>query len=169
VETEILQALEAHRPCIRSNWENLLRIERINSPLANPDTLVHLLDITLNEVFLTLRTWSGRRFHTRGGEPECPCGRNPLLAYFSAGRQALREALVLAQVLTPSLTAAQRDEALTCLEQVFGHIAQREIQSFCAICQFRVEREKAGHEAKVSATPVPASHGHHHPEHTTPA
>ena len=160
METVILQALEAHRPCIRSNWENLLRIERINSPLANPDTLVHLLDTTLNEVFATLRTWSARRLHTRGGEPLCPCGRNPLLAYFTAGRQALREGLVLAQVLAPGLTAPQRDEALACLEQVFGHIAQREIQSFCAICQFRTAPDKGSPETGLSALSFAPSREH---------
>jgi hypothetical protein len=169
VETVILQALEAHRPCIRSNWENLLRIERMNSPLANPDTLVHLLDTTLNDVFSTLRIWSARRLHTRQQEPPCPCGRNPLLAYFSAGRQALREGLVLAQVLAPDLTAAQRDEALTCLEQAFGHIAQREIQSFCAICQFREVSDKVSPEVRPAALALPATHEHHPMQHHAPA
>ena len=153
METEFLQALEAQRPCIRSNWEHLLRIERINSPLANPDTLVHLLDITLNEIFQALRVWSPRRFSTRAGVATCPCGRNPLLAYFSAGRQAMREALVLAQAITPSLTPRQRDEGLACLEQVFGQIAQREIGSFCAICQFRTARPPAHAPARTADKP----------------
>lgn len=144
----------------------------MNSPLANPDTLVHLLDTTLNEVFSTLRIWSARRLHTRHAEPHCPCGRNPLLAYFSAGRQALREGLVLAQVLAPGLTAPQRDEALTCLEQVFSHIAQREIQSFCAICQFREVSDKVSPETRPTALSIAAGHEHlpvHHTPHHSPA
>lgn len=151
VQTEFLWAFEAQRPAIRANWEHLLRIERINSPLANPDTLVHMLDLTLNELFRNLRAWSPRRHHARLNEPHCPCGRNPLLAYFAAGRQALREALVVAQSATTTLTASERDEALATLDQVFGQIARREIESFCAICQFR---ESAEHPA---AEPV-----HHH-------
>jgi hypothetical protein len=135
-----LQALEAQRACIRSNWEYLLRLERASSPLANPDTLVHLLDYTLNGIFQGLRTGTHRRAAVRDLESLCPCGRNPLLAYFAAGRQALREALVLAQTLSPELTAQQRDDALVCLEQVFGHIARAEIEMFCAVCQFRAPR-----------------------------
>ncbi len=156
MDTELIEALEKQRTCIRANWENLLRIERISSPLANPDTLVHLLDTSLNEVLAALRAGPPRRLHTRLDEPLCPCGRNPLLAYFSAGRQALREALVLAQALRPQLTSAQRDESLAALEMVYGQISRREIQAFCSICQYRVGRENnwAGRPA--------TGHGHGH-------
>ena len=150
VQTEFLWAFEAQRPAIRANWEHLLRIERINSPLANPDTLVHLLDLTLNELFQGLRAGLPRRHSGRVQEAHCPCGRNPLLAYFAAGRQALREALVVAQAATSTLSADDRDEALARLDQVFGQIARREIESFCAICQFR-------QAAELTAEPV-----HHH-------
>mgnify|MGYP001316387927 CR=1 FL=1 len=134
---EFLRALESQRPGIRANWENLLRLERMSTPLANPDTLVHLLDVTLNEIFLDLRLWSPRRRPSHVPAPACPCGRNPLLAYFAAGRQALHQALVVAQASTPEVAPAERNETMACLDQVFGRIARREIESFCAICQFR--------------------------------
>lgn len=137
MQNDLLQAFAALRPVIRTSWEKLLRMERINSPLANPDTLVHLLDTTLDEIFRDLQAWSPRRHPTRAADPQCPCGLNPLLAYFTAGRQALREALILVQAATPELEPAKRDEALVCLDQVFGHISRREIASFCAICQIR--------------------------------
>ena len=31
-------------PAIHSRWEALLRVERADTPLANPNTLVHLID-----------------------------------------------------------------------------------------------------------------------------
>jgi hypothetical protein len=138
VDTEVMRALAAHRPEIRASWENLLRLERASSALANPDTLVHLLDTTLDGIFRDLHDWSPRRHPTRAHAPHCPCGRNPLLAYFAAGRQALREGLIVAQAASPQLTAEQRDTAFAGIEHVFGHIERREIESFCAVCQFRI-------------------------------
>jgi len=138
VETDILRDLQAHRGEIRAHWETLLRLERASSPLAQPDTLVHLLDTTLDEIFRDIQLWSPRRQPTRAAAPDCPCGRNPLLAYFAAGRQALRDALIRAQASGPAApTPAARDAALACVDQVFSHISAREVRSFCALCQFR--------------------------------
>lgn len=130
----------ARRPDLRQNWERLLRIEKTISPLAHPDALVHLLDTTLDEVFRDLAQRSPRRHASRAQAPHCPCGRNPLLAYYAAGRQALREALVSAQAANPGLSGHARDEDLQILNEVFDHIARREIEAFCAVCQFRGPR-----------------------------
>lgn len=144
METEILRALVAHRPSIRTHWESLLRLERVSSPLAQPDLLVRMLDQTLDDIFGTLPGWSVHRDSTPAiPAPVCPCGRNPLLAYYAAGQQALREALVMVQVGIPLLTTAARDDSFACVDQVFGHIARREIEAFCALCQFRPEPANA--------------------------
>jgi hypothetical protein len=137
VDTELLRALEARRAEIRTHWETLLRLERATSPLALPDTLVYLLDTTLNEIFEELAVWSPRRHPGAPLAVHCPCGRNPLLAYFSAGRQALRDALIRIQSSGPMPSSHDRDLALACLDQVFNHISRREITAFCAVCQFR--------------------------------
>ena len=125
------------------HWESLLRLERVSSPLAQPDLLVRLLDQTLDDIFATLPEWSVRRHPTPIPAPVCPCGRNPLLAYYAAGQQALRETLVIIQTGIPLLTSTNRDDALACVDQVFGHIARREIEAFCALCQFRPEPANA--------------------------
>jgi hypothetical protein len=151
VDTEILRALVAHRPGIRTSWETLLRLERPSSPLANPDALVHLLDKTLDEIFADLVLWSPRA-HPRSYVPHCPCGLNPWLAYLSAGRQAFRQALIEAQAAVPALGSGARDESLACLEQVLDHLSRREIEAFCALCQSR---------AKLTVQPAPASEAHH--------
>jgi hypothetical protein len=137
VDPGTLRTLLARRPDLRQSWERLLRIEKTVSPLAHPDALVHLLDTTLDEIFRDLAHRSPRRHASRAQAPHCPCGRNPLLAYYAAGRQALREALVSAQTETSGLTGQARDEDLRVLNEVFDHIARREIESFCAVCQFR--------------------------------
>lgn len=140
MQDDLMSALRLRRPLIRARWEDLLRVERATSPLANPDALVHLLDWTLDEIFHTLRTLPSRRRPLRSfGRPEleCPCGMNPLLTYFAAGEQALQESLVLVQAEYPALVPAVRDTALAELNLALRHIAHREIQAFCALCQLR--------------------------------
>lgn len=149
----LVNALRVRRPHVRARWEDLLRIERASSPLANPDALVHLLEWTLDEVFLSLANPlavpRGRHEKT-DYRNSCPCGRNPLLAYFAAGEQALREALVMAQAGSPGLEASERDSALEQLDLEFQRIARREIEAFCGVCQHRHDSQRP------AAVPAPA-------------
>lgn len=149
-------ALGVHRFFIRAQWERLLRLDRGSSPLARPDTLVHLLDTTLDEIFATLPDWSVRRHPSPRPERICPCGRNPYLYYFAAGRQALNEGLIMVQAQMPGLTAEARDRALACLDQIFDRIARREITAFCGLCQFK---PSAGHPRGGHAPGATASAG----------
>ena len=139
MQDEFVRALIARRRDIHARWEVLLRIERVNTPLANPDALVFMIDWTLDEVFNALRNQSSRRRNGReaAARAECPCGRNPLLVYFAAGEQALEEALVLAQAETPALNPDDRDSAFAALKGMICEISRREIEAFCAICQYR--------------------------------
>jgi len=139
MQDQFVRALIGRRREIHARWEVLLRIERVNTPLANPDALVFMIDWTLDEVFHTLANSQSRRrtSQSAANRPECPCGRNPLLVYFSAGEQALEEALVLAQSETPGLSPEDRDTAFAGLKCVLREISRREIESFCSICQYR--------------------------------
>ncbi|MEJ1972328.1 MAG: hypothetical protein WDM96_07665 [Lacunisphaera sp.] len=130
------RALSEHRPVVRAQWEKLLRLDRGSSALARPDALVYLLDTTLDELYAILPAWSQRRHPSHMAGPACPCGRSPFLAYFATGRQALHEGLVTVQARMPALTAQARDDALACLDQAFLHLARREIEAFCSVCQF---------------------------------
>jgi hypothetical protein len=140
VQAALMTALSARRPQIRARWEDLLRAEKVTTPLANPDALVHLIDWTLDEVFRTLQSLPPRRRlprSPRGTDADCPCGRNPLLTYFAAGEQSLQESLVLSQAQCLHLEPLERDTALHELNFTLRHIARREIGAFCALCQLR--------------------------------
>jgi hypothetical protein len=135
-----IRALTARRSEIRRRWEALLRLERSDSPMADPDNLVHLIDWTLDRVFAELR----RRKSPVGNQTRptiaalragCQCGRNPYLNHFLAGEQALIEALVLAQAEQPSLDPAHRDTAVSELYLVTHAIARSEVESVCSLCQ----------------------------------
>lgn len=116
----------------------LLFVEPVNSPLANPRTMIFMLDGTIDAVFAALRRGQApQRFEL----PECPCGHNPYLAYFRAGTQALHEALILLQAGDSKLVPAERDAAFAELDSIIRRIARREIEAFSSLCQHR-EREE---------------------------
>ena len=148
MQETLVRSLRSRLPDIRARWEALLHAEPVKTPLAYPDSLVHLLDWTLEEIFHGLSALPVRRGLTRIApgfrvQPLCPCGRNPLLTYFAAGEQAMREALVLVQAASSSLDPIERDAALMELDLVFQHIARREIESFCGVCQHRASQGTA--------------------------
>ena len=160
-----MSALRLRRPLIHARWEDLLRVEPANTPLANPDALVHLLDWTLDEFFRTLQGLPSRRRPLRAfalADVDCPCGRNPLLAYFAAGEQALQESLVLAQSELHVIEPGERDAALNELNLALRHIARREIESFCAVCQLRDRALHAPRPAPAREIHAAANTAHAH-------
>jgi hypothetical protein len=142
MQETLVHALHAQRGQIRLHWEALLRVERTTTPLAHPDSLVHLLDWAIDEVFSTLRA-RAQAGELRAFPPiaahreECSCGRNPFLVFFIAGEQAMIEGLVLAQSEIPGLDAVSRDSAVSELYSVLRQLRHQEIESFCALCQYR--------------------------------
>lgn len=147
IEPSLLYALRTRRPEIRARWEALLRIERINTPLANPDTLVHLFDWTLDEVYGAISMDGpvslGPPVNGSLSTPRCACGRNPYVAYFKAAKQALMEALVLSQSGMSLLNPIERDSAADEMRAAIDALANREIASFCALCTHRGESIQA--------------------------
>lgn len=157
MQDELVRALRARRAEIHARWEALLRIEKVNTPLANPDALVFMIDWTLDECFATLRPPQAHRRNGRASDAsmtkaDCPCARNPLLAYFAAGEQAIEEALILEQASASSLNPVQRDEAFAELKRTVREIARREIEAFCSVCQFRATAKADGAAAAVVPT-----------------
>lgn len=138
MQSSLIQSLHQRRVEIRARWMELLFVEPVNSPLANPHTMIFMLDRTLDEVLAALRRGQSPQ---RVALPECPCGHNPYLAYFRAGTQALHEALVLLQAGDPNWEPAERDAAFAELDSVIRRIARREIEFFASLCQHR-EREE---------------------------
>jgi len=142
VDEGAIQRLEGLRPAWKREWEALLRSEPTLSPLGNPDTLVYLMDETISQVSRDLRTRAVRAATVNPRallvplQRHCACGLNPLLNYYATGELALHA--VAAPVLGSSL-----DEALTC----YHLLAQKEIDTLCAVCQHRSAPEGGMHEA----------------------
>jgi len=142
MQESLLNSLQAQRPAIHARWDAVLRTERVSTPLAYPDALVHLIDWALDQLFAALRDPVKRRQaeHCSGRStprPECPCGRNPLLAFFLAGEQTMLEALVLEQAAHLPINPNDRDAALNELYFVLRAMARREVDAFCSVCQYR--------------------------------
>lgn len=122
-----IRALQARRAKIRTRWEALLRIEKVTTPLANPDTLVFALDQSLDEIFAALRQPPVPLADTESPGAEGVC---PWRAYYRAGQQAMLEALILVQAGLPALDPASRDNTFGHLQQVIGHLMQREVSAW---------------------------------------
>lgn len=122
----LLRTLRAHRSAIRTRWEALLRIEKVTTPLGNPDALVYLFDRTLDDIFAALRHAPAGKMVSAAVHGSV---KNPLMNYFVAGEQALLEALVLAQAESRTLDPVQRDADFAQLKEVVHSIAQREIDT----------------------------------------
>jgi hypothetical protein len=158
MQESLVNALRCQSTHIRERWAALLHVEPVTTPLANPDVLAYLIDPTLTEIFQNLTSRPSRQRLGRRAANASPgrgcCGQNPLLAYFSAGQQVMREALILVQAAMPLLDPAERDASLEELNAVLNHIARREIVAFCGVCQFR--REPFGHRTNLGGAGAPA-------------
>lgn len=123
--------VEILRPAIKRRWETLLRTAPAANALANPDTLVHSMDLTIGELASALRTSSppAERSQALLIEPvqtHCGCGLNPLLAYFITGEQAIIET-----------TAPELGGELNGVLLVYHQLAQRDIEALCGVCRLR--------------------------------
>lgn len=154
MQTELLGRLRERRDRVRVQWEALLRAEPVTTPLGDPDALVHLIDWSLDEIFSALANPLPLPLseEAASGPRVCSCGRNPLLAYFEAGKRALQEALVLAQAAAVPLDPRERDSAMRELVQGVRLLARRETEGFCEMCQFRqaAQAEAEAHDRDLS-------------------
>ena len=132
-----LRAFHEERAHLHDSWANLLRLEPVSSALAHPDTLVHLINLTIDELFAAIGPEYELTLPRPQPETDCPCGMNPLLTYFTVGRQAVQEAFVIAETHIPPFQRKDRDHAFDQLESAYKSLAAREIQAFCGLCQYR--------------------------------
>ncbi len=137
--------LLARRAPIKQAWERRLRHEPVTSPLANPDTLVLLMDRTLDELGAALtqrcrETPGDATAPNRGLRAGCLCGLNPLLAYFRVAASVLPSVMCAAADRCPELSAAEFATCLQVMQTELNLLAQCEIRSFCAMCQTDIAR-----------------------------
>lgn len=123
-----MTSLERLRPRIKRRWEALLRAQPVASALASPDTLIFLMDETLNQLNAagssrSLKSWLHRHPALVANQSHCACGINPLLAYYSTGRLALDE------IAQPEMDDAYQELAL-----YYHGIAQKDIEALCGVC-----------------------------------
>lgn len=123
---------------IHARWEALLHQQDSKTPLGNPDCLVFMIDWSLNEIFALLREMPTRRLLSHAqDEPECPCGMNPLLAYYRTAELALVEALERVHAAMPMLSEPDKTANMQLLRAVVAKVRCREVETFCAVCQRR--------------------------------
>lgn len=127
----IYLAIRSQRAEIKARWTRLLQIERPNTALGHPETLVHLIDETLDGVLAAVNAASRDRFVM----PKCDCGRNPFVSYFSSGRQSVFEALVVAHWREGKLDPAEREHDVLLLHNALCQVIGNYADSFSLICR----------------------------------
>lgn len=125
-----LRLLLAHRATLHSQWAARLRAVPFTSPLAHPDTLVHLMDRTLDQVFNELQHPAARRRQSALPKGFCGCGQNPLIAYFDTAVLAFETTLAQCADETP----ISRDD-VDDVKRTLTRIARNEIMTFCGLCR----------------------------------
>jgi hypothetical protein len=125
-----LRSLQARRVTLHLQWEERLRAAPFKSPLGHPDTLVHLMDRTLDQIFTELIHPTARRRQPGLPSDFCRCGHNPLVTYFSTAVLALQTTLGQCADEVP----VTRDDVAD-VKRALTRIARREIMTFCALCQ----------------------------------
>lgn len=131
MDESALSKLRAARPAIKREWETLLRAEPTLSPLGNPDTLVFLMDETLDQMIEGLRDLPVKDWIQRSPallaplQRRCLCRINPLLNYYTTGELAVHAGTA------GILAAADMDEVIL----YFHALAQQEIETLCSVCR----------------------------------
>jgi hypothetical protein len=139
MEPGFIEQLRFRAYPICSQWETLLRLERPDSPLANPDALRYLIPETFNEVLEALERigLEPERSDSVPAVPPCGCGKNPYRAYYQAAERALLEATVLIQAQSGRKPRYPGEIAsVMCAVRT---LAKRDIEGFCGICSYRGE------------------------------
>ncbi|MDD2764374.1 MAG: hypothetical protein PHE83_10410 [Opitutaceae bacterium] len=135
---------------IKTCWEVLLRSAPPASPLGNPDTLVFMMDRTLDAFFTAVTSATPRRWLARypllcgSLKKTCPCGRNPFLFYYLSGEQALLAIAEKSLPAAPVMPAAEQERILSEVKLTFHYLAQHELQNFCDLCRANCRRSRAG-------------------------
>ena len=151
----------ARRAAIKHAWERKLRCEPVTSPLANPDTLVLLMDRTLEDLAAALSL----RCRAPGPEPlpsrplraGCLCGLNPLLAYFRIAASVLPGVMAPRSERFQDLDTAGYAACLQELHAELQTLASVEIRSFCATCQTEIVRDGRTPASVAAEAPTAAS------------
>lgn len=131
MEDDVWRELGTRSVQIDARWEMLLRGERVCTPLAHPDALARLIPWAREEILER----TAATVEAEAGSTTCACGRNPFIAFYTAGEQAILEALVQVQCARASLDATVRDRTLSRLHAAIRQLSQREVAQFCLLCQ----------------------------------
>lgn len=124
-----LRALQARRPTLTYQWEALLHAAPVISPLGHPDTLIHMMERTLDQIFHELSHPSARKRQPSLPDDFCRCGHNPLVMYFTTAVFAFQTTLGQCADEEP----VSREDAEE-VKRTINRIARREIMTFCALC-----------------------------------
>lgn len=99
------------------------------------------MDWTLERFFAEANHPPRRHLRPVRMEVDCPCGLNPLMAYFVTAEDALLELFFLGGKEGLELDSSERVQELAQARDALHRVARQELEAFCAVCQHRLQRE----------------------------
>jgi hypothetical protein len=141
MDIALVTQVYASRIGIAADWMHLVREGPKGNPLAEPETMVHLVVPSLDRVLQGLQRQPAES--PRAGEladiawpPPCECQRNPYREFYICGEQALARNLLVKEFLPVS--------GYEELQAEFRNVALDDIRCFDSVWRKRGWRAAAG-------------------------
>jgi hypothetical protein len=138
VDPRIYAALRERAPAIIDRWRALIAVEKVRTPLANPDALEFWVPKAVEQVLEA----AGKKYRAKQPAPvrvipahHCECARNPYLSFYRAGERALVEMLFVIE--SELCLLESRADDLTTLQGALDLLAAREVNGYCRVCTVR--------------------------------
>jgi hypothetical protein len=138
----LLRSLGVRQHKILHAWETLLREQKVTTPLAHTDILVHAMESTFAAVMENMLRGDVVVSASLDSEwpPSCACGKNPFLTYYLTAEDAFCNALVDLQDQMCQQDFRQRAMELRRLRWVIRELARPDIEAFGSLCQCSTQR-----------------------------
>ena len=147
--------LDRHAARVLARWRERLRALPPSSALANPDLLAPLMAPALARV---RQEAAGPQAGSTADPASCPCGLNPLLAFYLTGECATMDVLWSHADALLNLAPREREHVCRTLNQAWRRVAAEEIALFCSVCQHGSKHATSA--ARGAAEAPRSSHRH---------
>lgn len=141
MDPNIIAQLQVNRVGIAADWMREVMAGPSGNPLAEPETMVHLVVPALERIMAQLGPvepswWARLRLSATAWPPACQCDRNPFRDFYVRGEGALLDNVTVQRLLGAGELAE--------LQTVFRTVAMEDICSFDSVYQGKARMRMAG-------------------------
>ena len=135
IDSNLVAQIEESRVGIAADWIRAVMAGPKGNPLAEPETMVHLVLPALDRLLVRLKS-EGESTKPVAWPPRCHCDRNPYREFYVRGESAL----IKNRMLRANLTTGE----IRKLRYVLRTVAAEDIRSFDSVCLFNARAGAVG-------------------------